>query len=219
MTARLPDSDGLRTDYAVVLADPPWTFMTRSDKGKGRSAENHYGCMSLDEIKALPVAAHCGPNASLVLWVTDPCLKQGLEVMEAWGFRYVTVGFTWVKLNRCAPVRWLVGVIAYTLGDFFTGMGYWTRSNPEMALLGTRGSPKRLHKDVRQLIIARRREHSRKPDATHVRIQRLLAGPYLELFAREPRNGWDSWGNQTEKFTPAPVNCIDNSVNMVHKQG
>jgi N6-adenosine-specific RNA methylase IME4 len=79
-------------------------------------------------------------------------------------------------------------------------MGYWTRANTEPCLLATRGRPKRLNADVRQAIIEPRREHSRKPDGIHKRIERLVAGPYLELFARQQRPGWDVWGNEVDKF-------------------
>ena len=80
-------------------------------------------------------------------------------------------------------------------------LGYWTRANSEVCLLATRGKPKRVNADVRQAIIAPSREHSRKPDGIHERIERLVAGPYLELFARQQRPGWTAWGNETEKFT------------------
>jgi N6-adenosine-specific RNA methylase IME4 len=180
--------DILHRDYTAILADPPWTFVTRSGKGKGRSAEQHYPCMTIEDIKRLPVAHAAGRHAALFLWITDPHLKLGLKVMEAWGFEYKTVAFTWGKLNKKSP-------------GFFTGMGYWTRANPEMCLFGTRGAPKRLHKDVRQLIIAKRREHSRKPDEQYSRIERLVPGPYLELFGRTAAPGWDVWTNEKTLFS------------------
>jgi len=83
---------------------------------------------------------------------------------------------------------------------FFTGLGYWTRGNPEMCLLATKGKPKRISKSVPQLVVEQRREHSRKPDIMYNHIENLLEGPYIELFARTQRPGWDSWGNQTDKF-------------------
>lgn len=169
--------------YRVVYADPPWTFITRSSKGKGRSPEKHYRCMSIDEIKALPVRRITTKDAVLLLWTTDPHLEVALAVAKAWGFKYKTVGFTWTKENKVSP-------------GWFTGMGYWTRANPEMCLLCTSGAPKRTHKDVRQLIVAKRREHSRKPDEMYKRIERLVAGPYLELFGRSEAVGWDVWTNE-----------------------
>lgn len=201
--------------YGVILADPPWTFITHSDKGKDRSPEKHYGCMDILAIKQLPIAQLALRDSVLLLWITDPHLKRGLEVMEAWGFTYKTVGFYWAKLNkswtptitghRADGTPKYDGGDDFTTDDFFTGMGYWTRANPEMCLLGTRGHPKRIHKDVRRLLISPRREHSRKPDETHKRIERLVPGPYLELFARTARPGWDTWGNEVGKF----VNQID----------
>lgn len=179
--------------YPVILADPPWTFMTRSSKGKGRSAEKHYDCMSFAKIKALPVADLAAKDCTLFMWVTDPMLPKSMELLDAWGFTYKTVGFYWAKTNKSA---------GDTLSpkDFFTGMGYWTRANPEQCLLATRGHPKRRAKDVRRLIVSPRREHSRKPDETYDRIERLVAGPYLELFSRTERPGWDCWGNEAGKF-------------------
>ena len=142
----------LKTDqkFGAILADPPWTFLTRSNKGKGRSPEKHYGCMTVDDIRHLPVAQLAAKDCALFMWVTDPMLPTGLEVMAAWGFEFKTIGFNWAKLNKSATEEW-------TEKSFFTGMGYWSRANPELCLLGTRGSPKRLHKDVRRLLISRRR--------------------------------------------------------------
>ena len=185
--------------YGAIYADPPWRFSTYSDKGKGRSAEAHYDCMSLPEIKAMPVASWAAPDAALFLWATDPMLRHALDVMEAWGFKYKTVAFYWVKLNKGADGMFL------TPKDFFTGMGFWTRANPEMCLLGSRGQPKRQNTDVAKLLLAQRREHSRKPEMAYERIERLVDGPYLELFARAGRPGWDRLGNQAALFDAGPV--------------
>jgi N6-adenosine-specific RNA methylase IME4 len=171
--------------YRAILADPPWSFATYSRKGKGRSAEAHYDCLSFVHIKALPVAQWAAPDCALFLWVTDPSLPQALEVIEAWGFTYKTVAFTWAKTTRDGA-------------GFPIGCGYWTRANPEQCLLATRGRPQRLSRSVRQLILAPRREHSRKPDEVYERIEALVPGPYLELFARAPREGWDVWGHEIE---------------------
>ena len=191
--------------YGVIYADPPWRFATYSDKGKGRSAEAHYDCLSPDEIKALPVASWAARDAVLLLWATDPLLPRALEVIEAWGFVYKTVGFYWVKLNKTADPITLGNGPLLAERDFFTGLGFWTRANPEPCLLATRGHPKRSAGDVPKLLIAPRREHSRKPDQAHARIERLLPGPYLELFARHNRPGWDAWGYQPELFDRGPV--------------
>lgn len=185
--------------YKVIYADPPWTFTTYSAKGKGRSAEAHYPCMSFDEIRSIPVADWAAPDSVLLLWVTDPLLPKGLELIDAWGFTYKTVGFYWAKLKKSADA------VQLDEHSFFAGLGYWTRANPEQCLLATRGSPKRIAKDVRRLIVSPRREHSRKPDQVYGRIERLAPGPYLELFARGRRAGWDTWGNQVGLFDRGPV--------------
>lgn len=174
--------------YRVIYADPPWTFATYSRKGKGRSAEAWYDCMSLAEIRALPVADWAAADCVLLLWVTDPLLPTAFEVIRDWGFTYKTVGFYWAKLNRSAD-----GLI-YGQSSFFTGLGFWTRANPELCLLATRGHPHRRRANVRKLIVSPRREHSRKPEEAYHRIEALCEGPYLEMFARGPRPGWDSWG-------------------------
>ncbi len=178
--------------YRVIYADPPWTFSTYSEKGKGRSAEAYYDCMSLDDIKKLPVAQWAADDAILLLWVTDPLLEKAFEVIRAWGFTYKTVGFYWVKLNRSGT-------------GFFTGLGFWTRANPEQCLLATRGNPKRKSADVPKLVVAPRREHSRKPDEMYALIERLADGPYLELFARTHRPGWDAWGTEVGLFDRGAV--------------
>jgi N6-adenosine-specific RNA methylase IME4 len=185
--------------YRTIYADPPWRFATYSEKGKGRSAEAHYDCMSLAEIKALPVKDWAAPDAALFLWTTDPMLRHAMEVLDAWGFAYKTVAFYWVKLNKGRDGSVLAP------HDFFTGMGFWTRANPELCLLATRGHPQRRAADVAKLLLAPRREHSRKPDEAQARIERLVDGPYLELFARSSRPGWDSLGNQAGLFDAGPV--------------
>ncbi len=178
--------------YRVVYADPPWTFATYSAKGRGRCADAHYDVMGLDGLKALPVAEWAEDDAILLMWATDPLLPQAFALIEAWGFKYKTVGFYWAKLNRSGA-------------GYFTGLGYWTRANVEQCLLATRGKPKRKAKDVARLVVAPRREHSRKPDEVYGRIERLADGPYLEMFARNARPGWHGWGNQLGLFDQGSV--------------
>ncbi|MAJ43660.1 MAG: DNA methyltransferase [Candidatus Marinimicrobia bacterium] len=177
----------IKKKYKVIYADPPWTFKTFSDKGKGRSPEQHYDVLDLPAISRLPINSISEDNAVLLMWVIDPLLDKAFEVIKAWGFKYKTVAFTWAKTNKIKP-------------GFFTGLGYWTRGNPEMCLLATKGKPKRLSKSVPQLVVEQRREHSRKPDIMYSHIENLLEGPYIELFARTQRPGWDAWGNQVDKF-------------------
>ena len=169
--------------YGVIYADPPWYFKTRSDKGKDRSPEKHYPVLSIEEICNLPVNDISLPDSVLLMWVVDPLLDQAFKVIDAWAFTYKTLGITRAKTNK------------NTMG-FFTGLGYWTRGNPEMCLLATKGRPKRIHKDVAQLVISERKKHSEKP-LIHKEIERLVDGPYLEMFARQkPYKNWDYWGNE-----------------------
>jgi N6-adenosine-specific RNA methylase IME4 len=182
----------LTKNYGVIYADPPWYFKNYSARGTGRAAVSHYDVLSLEDLKALPVADHAAKDCALFLWAIDPMLPQAIDLMAAWGFTFKTVAFNWVKTNKGGTEK------SVAEDPFFTGLGYWTRANPELCLLGTRGKPKRLAKDVRRLVVSERREHSRKPDEVHDRIERLVAGPYLELFAREKRDGWDAIGDQVE---------------------
>jgi N6-adenosine-specific RNA methylase IME4 len=179
--------------YKVIYADPPWTFATYSRKGKGRSPEAYYDCMTLADIRALPVSDWAADHCVLLLWTTDPLLEKAFEVIRAWGFTYKTVGFYWAKLRKPEPL--------YNDRNFFTGLGFWTRANPELCLLATRGKPHRCSANVRKLIVSPRREHSRKPDEVYERIEALCEGPYLEMFARFSRSGfsrpgWDVWGDE-----------------------
>lgn len=185
--------------YGVIYTDPPWTFSTYSRKGKGRSAEAYYDCMSLEEIKAVRVQEWAAKDSVLFLWTTDPLLEQALGVIRAWGFSYKTVGFHWAKLKRSEARH------QYTNQSFFSGLGFWTRANPELCLLATRGNPHRRNANVQKLIISPRREHSRKPDEVYERIEALCEGPYLELFARSTRDGWDSRGVEVDAFKAGKV--------------
>jgi len=193
-----------RGHFATILADPPWRFRTydkreyiikhRKSNLKG-AASHHYATMELDELMALSIEELAAPDCSLFLWATWPNLIDALRVMEAWGFTYKTCAFDWMKAHvRQADL--FEDEVVPTMG-----MGYWTRANTEPCLLATRGRPKRLNADVRQAILEPRREHSRKPDCIYDRIERLVGGPYLELFARRQRPGWTCWGDETGKFS------------------
>lgn len=174
--------------YRVVLSDPPWAFTTYSAKGKAKAPDAHYGCMSLEDICNLPVNEVTLKDAIHYEWVYNPMLPQGFEVMSRWGFEYKTLAFNWRKLT--------------VNGKDTFGQGYYTRGSTELCLLGTKGSPGRPKKpwNVRQIVNAERREHSRKPDCIYERIEAMYDGPYLELFARTERPGWDSFGNEVGKF-------------------
>lgn len=146
--------------------------------------------MQPDEIMELPVASWCSDNVALFLWTTGPKLPIALQVMQAWGFTYKTLGFTWVKQNKSG-------------NGLFWGMGFYTRANAELCLVGVRGSPKRKSASVHQVVMSPVSRHSEKPDEVRSRIEALYDGPYLEMFARTARPGWQTWGNEApSKIAP-----------------
>jgi N6-adenosine-specific RNA methylase IME4 len=184
----------------VVLADPPWLFRSNSLRAPGRNARRHYACLTVDELCRLPLAERLAKDAALFLWVPGPFLVIGAHVplMKAWGFEPTARAFAWAKLNhRANPTL-------FTSDDFHMGPGLTTRKNVEDVILGKRGKSLRCDNSVRELIIAPRREHSRKPDTTHERIERYVGsqGPFLELFARQSRPGWITLGDEATKFDP-----------------
>jgi N6-adenosine-specific RNA methylase IME4 len=178
--------------FKVIYADPPWEFDAYSGKGKQRSAERRYDTMTLDEIKALPVADLADKDCVLFLWTVCPEQPGAHEVIKAWGFEFKTVAFVWLKSTGKAESIDLNG------GGLDWGMGNWTRANVELVLMGIRGKPQRIAKDVHQVVIAPVTEHSEKPKEVHRRIERLLNGDYIELFARCPVEGWTTWGNEVK---------------------
>ncbi|MBC5744881.1 DNA methyltransferase [Lachnospiraceae bacterium MD308] len=167
--------------YSIVYADPPWKYDMK--KGQG-VAENHYQTMSIEEICSLPIGEITQKDAVLFLWVTFPQLPEAFKVMKAWGFAYKTVAFVWVKQNKTGK-------------GFFFGLGYWTRSNAEICLIGVKGHMKRISNKVFQLIVSPLEGHSKKPDEARTRIVELMGDlPRIELFARQEMPGWDVWGNE-----------------------
>jgi N6-adenosine-specific RNA methylase IME4 len=185
--------------FRAILCDPPWHHKTWSPKGQTRrSPSHHYETMSIEDIRALPVADVAAPDCHLFLWVTQPHLELAFDVMRSWGFRYSSVHTFWVKLRPSASDTILVRPPDLTLG-----MGFTTRKNVELLLLGRRGSPRRLVKDMPDTLFAQRRQHSRKPDLSYERLELYCEGPRLELFARQSRPGWTCWGHEATKFDPA----------------
>lgn len=189
-----PFSGIARGHFGVIYADPATQFATRSAKGKGRSAERHYRTMSWKDLRALPVGDLAADDAVLFLWTSGPQLLNSLRLVRKWGFTYKTLGFDWMKADTST-----VEMFPREQSSDMK-MGYWSRAGSEQVILATRGHPTRLHADVRQGIIEPAREHSRKPDCVYKRIERLVGGPYLELFARTPRGGWTQWGDEIGKF-------------------
>lgn len=189
--------DGLADrHYRCVVADPAWNFASNSVENPGRNPRRHYRCMSLDDIAALPVERHVAREAVLFLWIIGPFLVKGyhIPVMRAWGFEPTAMGFVWVKLNQNANPHFM------TIRDLFNGPGFTTRKNAEFVVIGKRGRSPRIDAGVHEIIIAPRREHSRKPEESYRRIERYCDGPRLELFGRQQRVGWDVRGEQAERF-------------------
>lgn len=192
--------------HGVIYCDPPWKYEMYSDKGEGKSPQQHYDCMALDELKAMrdDILFSTDENAVMVMWTTFAFLDQALELMKEWGFKYKTGG-PWIKRTR------------HGKNAFATG--YILRSSAELFLIGTVGQPniKDASKKTRNIIMqgdepediekinsiivdSLAREHSRKPDEMIPLIESLFDGPYLELFARTNRAGWECWGNEINKF-------------------
>ena len=170
--------------YNVIYADPPWKYNTWRD-GMG-TAEKHYPTMKVESIVGMQniIKNISEKDCILFLWVTFPCLLEGLKVMKEWGFKYKTCGFNWIKRNKVSDT-------------WFFGMGHWTRANSELCLIGTKGTIKRKSNKVSQIIDTHIEEHSKKPNIVRERIVELIGDlPRIELFARQTSEGWDSWGNE-----------------------
>ena len=176
---KLPDKK-----YNIIYADPPWSYKDRAKTLLAdRGAEGKYLTMDIQDICDLPVKNITDENCVLFMWITFPQLNYLMEVITAWGFEYKTVAFTWIKTNNDNSV--------------FMGMGRWTRANAEICLLATKGKIERLSKNISQVIISHRQEHSVKPPVIRERIVELVGDlPRIELFARQQMKGWDVWSNQ-----------------------
>jgi N6-adenosine-specific RNA methylase IME4 len=192
-------SDELRAALAgrkfkTILADPPWQFQNRTGKvAPEHKRLNRYGTMTLDEIKALPVAITAADTAHLYLWVPNALLSEGLEVMRSWGFQYKS-NIVWHKVRKDG-------------GSDGRGVGFYFRNVTEIILFGVRGRNARTLAPGRSQVnylSSRKREHSRKPDEQYPLIEACSPGPYLELFARGARPRWTIWGHQADE-TYAPT--------------
>jgi len=175
--------------FSTILADPPWQFQNRTGKvAPEHKRLNRYGTMTLPEICDLPVADIAADRAHLYLWVPNALLPDGLEVMKAWGFKYVS-NIIWekVRLDGQPDGR---------------GVGFYFRNVTEILLFGTRGKNVRTLDPARSqvnVIRSRKREHSRKPDEQYKIIEECSWGPRLEMFSRGKRRGWEVWGNQADE--------------------
>jgi N6-adenosine-specific RNA methylase IME4 len=200
----IPAQDFLREvrqrSYGTILADPPWQFSNRT----GKMAPEHwrlsrYATLTLQVIKALPVAAVAAAQSHLYLWVPNALLREGLEVMEAWGFQYKT-NLIWHKIRKDG-------------GPDGRGVGFYFRNTTEMVLFGVRGQLRTLGAGRTQvnIIKAQKREHSRKPDELYAIIEACSPGPFLELFARGQRAAWDQWGNEVGDYAPSWPTYVNHS--------
>lgn len=180
--------DDKNKKYNIIYADPPWQYKVWSKKGNGRSAESHYKTLAIKDIVNMKdfIKDISANNCVLFIWITYPCLKEAIKVIEEWGFTYKTCGFAWVKRNKKA-------------NSWFWGMGYWTRANSELCLIATKGKIKRISRKVHQIIETPIEEHSKKPAIVRDKIVELMGDlPRIELFAREKTDGWDVWGNEVD---------------------
>jgi N6-adenosine-specific RNA methylase IME4 len=179
-------------DYKTILADPPWRFQNRTGKmAPEHKRLNRYNTLSLDEIKEMPVSLVANKNSHLYLWVPNALLKEGLEVMDAWGFKYKS-NLIWHKVRKDG-------------GPDGRGVGFYFRNTTEIILFGTRGNLRTLPPGRSQVNILRtqKQEHSRKPDELYEIIEKCSYGPFLEIFARGKRNNWDVFGNQAnDNYVP-----------------
>ena len=175
-----------KNKYDVIYADPPWKFKNWSKKGEGKGSAGQYDCMTLEDIKSMPVQELAAKDCWLVMWATFPLMPEALEVMNAWGFKYNSGG-AWHKKTKHGKTAF--------------GTGYTFRSAAELILVGKIGTPKVLDKKTRNIIEAVAREHSRKPEEAREMVKNHFAGTNrIELFARSKCDGFDVWGNETDKF-------------------
>jgi len=178
--------------YQIIYADPPWSYFNGGVPQGGVNAQ--YPTMKLEDIKKLPVASISADVSVLLLWATFPQLQEALEVMNAWGFKYKTLGFSWLKTNKD--------------GSPFFGIGYYAKSNTEVCLLGVKGNAHSLVKSnkVSSVILHPKTKHSTKPAVVREKIVELFGDlPRVELFARERVDGWDAWGNDVASDAIFPL--------------
>ncbi len=198
--------------YSLIYADPAWSFASWSHRGEGKGASQHYDCMSIADICALPVKDITAKDAVLFMWVVQPMLPEALEVIKAWGFTYKTVGYVWVKIKGGQDRLFYAGE------DVRKGLGYHTRAGCEQCWIAVKGDGyDRLSQGEAQVVFSPLREHSRKPDEIRESIERLVGGvPRLEMFARASAKGWDTFGLETKKFDDDPARS---ALHKLHPDG
>lgn len=182
-----------------ALIDCPWNFDNYSPKGEAKNAKAQYPCVSMVELKALPVARIMARNAAVFSWATSPLLDEQIECLKAWGCRYVACE-TWAKGSKNS-----IGEPGDESWKAAFGPGYVRRICAEFVLIGTFGRPEWLAgcRSLRNAFFDAQREHSRKPDCQYERVEASVSGPYCEIFSRSNRAGWIHFGNETGKFGEA----------------
>ncbi|MCX7113080.1 MAG: MT-A70 family methyltransferase [Proteobacteria bacterium] len=193
--------------FKTILADPPWQFANRTGKmAPEHKRLNRYATLPHSEICAIPVQSVADSPSHLYLWVPNAMLPQGLEVMRAWGFDYKS-NIIWHKVRKDG-------------GPDGRGVGFYFRNTTEIILFGIRGKMRTLAPGRRQVNIIRsqKQEHSRKPDELYEIIEACSPGPYLELFARGTRPGWQGWGNQAEEYSISWETYRNNSGGNIQNQ-
>jgi N6-adenosine-specific RNA methylase IME4 len=180
--------------YQIIYADPPWKYEFSHTRSR---AINDYPTLDKESICAFPIKDIAEDNSMLLMWITFPKLEWAIPVMNAWGFKYITNAFTWIKHNKKEP-------------SLFWGMGYYTRSNAEICLLGRRGDGvKAISHSIHSVIQTPIEKHSKKPEETKHRIEKLFGNvSRVELFARQKTEGWDVWGNE-----------VESDIDLTHNQG
>jgi N6-adenosine-specific RNA methylase IME4 len=193
--------------YKIISADPNWMYENWSEKKNG-AASSHYKCSPVEEICSIPVGNWAAKDSVLTLWGTLPKLPEALQVMNAWGFKYVS-SIPWVKhVPKNFTIKFNEGKTLLELeNDIRMGIGFWTRSTTELLLIGTKGAPKRINSRKETpfgLLEANDRvfyhkigKHSKKPEDVQTWLERTFKGPYLELYSTRQRKGWDCWGYDT----------------------
>ena len=175
--------------YGTILADPPWRFKNRTGKvAPEHKRLNRYDTLSLEEIMEIPVSLVSAEKSHLYLWVPNALLQEGLEVMKEWGFQY-KANIVWHKIRKDG-------------GPDGRGVGFYFRNTTELVLFGIRGKMRTLSPGRSQVNIIRtqKQEHSRKPLELYQICEKCSPGPYLEIFARGKKEGWDVFGNQSEDY-------------------
>ena len=179
------------TKYQIIYADPPWKFGSKSYQDSGRDMlkleDTQYKTMTVSDLKRLPIQGITHDDCALFLWTTDAHIKEAIETIEAWGFKYKTIAFVWLK--------------KYESGSYVYNFAPWTMKSHEICLLGTKGVLGKYKKanNIKGLVEAVRTKHSKKPQEVRENIERLFGDlPRIELFARERVEGWDVWGNEVE---------------------